>query len=548
MAFEDWCFNLFLDKFPTADVKKEEAILRTDDGGTDIIFEASDSQEVFILQCKYPLVSQVHPIPEGDVKEFFTNFSLLKDKRYAKQRDYKNPRVAELSNEIRFWIENGWVINFIFITTDTRTPAIDALIDKYNKDFSKDIFSIKFDAWGLAELKDVWTEVQSVVETYPESLTLTLPDEHYLIPDGKLRNITFAVKGTELQKIAKQFKEGLFNWNIRRYLGKKGEVNKGLLKTIEEQPENFYYYNNGISMLCEKFEFNDKSKKLIISKAQIVNGAQTIGALKIADPGKLKDVLVLVKLTEIKHHNREIGVAAELIRTNNTQNKLSIPDFRSNDPIQIWLELNFKNTKPRGELLQIDYGRKKPYPRSSQMKQVIKLQDLGKIRYAWLHDPRIPISDPASLFTLPSERGLYGYAFGTDGEVVDLWSTEQFKEVLLSIHSFNKINESLNEFQAKNEEFKQITRLKYYALKLFKMYWDEETKLVSDSEREDFYKFGERFNNLFKKGEKLIVITLRQAYKEILNREEGTAFSLPRDQKVWDLVRAKFADNLELSK
>jgi hypothetical protein len=35
-------------------------------------------------------------------------------------------------------------------------------------------------------------------------------------------------------------------------------------------------------------------------------------------------------------------------------------------------------------------------------------------------------------------------------------------------------------------------------------------------------------------------------YREILKRQEGTAFSLPRDPEVWELVKEKFDDNLAL--
>ena len=120
----------------------------------------------------------------------------------------------------------------------------------------------------------------------------------------------------------------------------------------------------------------------------------------------LKDTLVLVKLTAVRHATREKGIAASLIKTNNTQNTLRVPDFRSNDPIQLWLDSKFKATKPRGDLSQIAYGIKRPYPRANSTTSVLKVQDLGKIRYAWYHDPRIPISDPAKLFQLPEENGL----------------------------------------------------------------------------------------------------------------------------------------------
>lgn len=548
MAFEDWIFNLFSEKYPTADIDKSESILRTDDAGNDIVFVSADTQEAFIIQCKYPYQAQSRSMPEDKVKEFFTNFELLKSKDYTRNRAGKNSKIVDISNELKYWIKENWAIHFIFISTDKRENNIDSLVQFFNNQYNKSSLNIHFDVWGIDQIRDNYVEVQSVIESYPEHVVFTLADKHYMLPNGSLLNITFSIRATELQKIAKQYKESLFNWNIRRYLGKKGEVNKGLLKTIDEEPDRFYYYNNGISALCEQFLFDETTKKLTIHKLQVVNGAQTIGALQIADPDKLKNVFVLVKLTQIKHFSRETGVSAELIRTNNTQNKLSIPDFRSNDKIQVWLEREFKKTKPRGQFLQVEYGRKKPYPRSSAIKQVIKLQDLGKIRYAWLENPRIPISDPAILFALKSENGLYGYSFGTNGDEVDVWTDEQFKETLLAIHAYNKLNESLHELQEIEPQYKQITRLKYYALNLFKKYLEDSILNNKSLNINDLYLFGSKFNSFFDDAKKVILITLKQAYDEILKREEGTAFSLPRDQKVWDLVQSKFISNLELAK
>jgi FixJ family two-component response regulator len=45
---------------------------------------------------------------------------------------------------------------------------------------------------------------------------------------------------------------------------------------------------------------------------------------------------------------------------------------------------------------------------------------------------------------------------------------------------------------------------------------------------------------------RVITRTLAQSYRDILKRQEGTASSLPRDSKVWDLVETKFEKNLEL--
>jgi hypothetical protein len=99
---------------------------------------------------------------------------------------------------------------------------------------------------------------------------------------------------------------------------------------------------------------------------------------------------------------------------------------------------------------------------------------------------------------------------------------------------------------AENSDLKQVTRLKYYGLKLFKMYVDGMFPSSTDIKPADLYAFGGKFNFFFEKAQKLICRTLSQSYRDILKREEGTAFSLPRDAKVWELVQSKFSDNLAL--
>lgn len=443
-----------------------------------------------------------------------------------------------------YWRKQNFTINFIFISSGKATEKTFALVEKYNQDHQNQ--GVQFDVWDISRMKDEFIAIKSVEEQYPDLVNISLADDHYMIPDGDHENITFVVRGTRLKEIALAHKDSLFNWNIRRFLGKKGEVNAGLTETLEKEPGNFFYYNNGISALCEGFDFNQKNKELKIQKLQIVNGAQTLGAIKNAHNDKLSEVLVLVKLTAVKHASRERGIAAGLIKTNNTQNKLREPDFRSNDKIQQWLELQFKNTKPRGELIQIAYGRKRPYPRATSGLLVLKLQDLGKIRYAWYEDPRVPIASPAKLFQLPEDNGLYGFAFGVDGEIVDVWTDTQFRECLLALHTYNKINAELHGLQEANDDLKQITRLRYYGLKLFKIYFDQIWPTMPAGELQHLYQFGAKYNDFFTRPAKIICHTLSQSYRDILKQNEGTAFSLPRDAKVWDLVKSKFEDNVAL--
>lgn len=50
-----------------------------------------------------------------------------------------------------------------------------------------------------------------------------------------------------------------------------------------------------------------------------------------------------------------------------------------------------------------------------------------------------------------------------------MWSEEQFKETLLAIHAYDKIVAELEKLQESSEDLKQVSRLKYYGLKLFQI-------------------------------------------------------------------------------
>lgn len=145
---------------------------------------------------------------------------------------------------------------------------------------------------------------------------------------------------------------------------------------------------------------------------------------------------------------------------------------------------------------------------------------------------------------MKEDSGLYHHTFGIDGELLQIWTEDQFNETLLAVHAFDRIERELLELQKQREELKQISRLKYYGLHLFKSYLD---KKIKDVPRDELYDFGKVFNTVFSLAIKIIATTLEAAYREILQREEGTAFSLPRDLKVWELVQRKFDEHMKLA-
>lgn len=127
----------------------------------------------------------------------------------------------------------------------------------------------------------------------------------------------------------------LFSANIRDYLGARASqsnINHGIKQTLAQTPENFWVFNNGLTVLTHKFNFDKVTSKLNVEGLAIVNGAQTTGAIGSLDQPPNKTALVPVRFVAVPGDNREL--IHEIVRYNNSQNQVTAADFRSTDSIQ----------------------------------------------------------------------------------------------------------------------------------------------------------------------------------------------------------------------
>jgi len=148
----------------------------------------------------------------------------------------------------------------------------------------------------------------------------------------------------------------LYEHNIRLFLTMRGKVNKTIKKTIEETPENFGFYNNGITIAVEDIiNINNSNFRLV--NPQIVNGCQTTetiykvfqNKLDLGGKGensainewksKVDKGVVLVKIVKIKENE---DLLKKITRYTNTQNDVKKQDF-------IALDEDFKGWKKEME-------------------------------------------------------------------------------------------------------------------------------------------------------------------------------------------------------
>lgn len=148
-------------------------------------------------------------------------------------------------------------------------------------------------------------------------------------------------------------RRSLFNDNVRDYLGYTA-VNAEIEDTIRNNPEMFLLCNNGITIVCGKFELI-KNKTINIEDPQIVNGCQTCNSLyKLREEPTFESVRVQVRL--IWTDNTEL--TNMIVRGTNKQNNVLDEAFETLRPFHQELESYFDLRKASFNEVKLYYERR----------------------------------------------------------------------------------------------------------------------------------------------------------------------------------------------
>ena len=171
--------------------------------------------------------------------------------------------------------------------------------------------------------------------------TIECPAKIEYVEDGPdWKASILSVPGYWLRDLFIKYGDNLFSANYRGFLGvnRRKKINSGIRNTAEKQPDNFWVFNNGITILTTKI--TPLKSKISIDGISIINGAQTTGSIGSLDGSiDLKNVRVLTRIIECSDQ-QTIG---EIVKFNNTQNKITTWDTFSNDPQQKRIQEEFNN-------------------------------------------------------------------------------------------------------------------------------------------------------------------------------------------------------------
>lgn len=142
--------------------------------------------------------------------------------------------------------------------------------------------------------------------------------------------------GEALAEIYGRYRTRILQKNLRNYLQATGKVNKGILKTLQEMPERFLAYNNGLTITASSVQLNGAGNIVSLEDFQIVNGGQTTASLDHAKRYlalSLEKVSIQAKINviDVKKHPTFIDDVSNFA---NSQNKVKVSDFASRDSFQ----------------------------------------------------------------------------------------------------------------------------------------------------------------------------------------------------------------------
>ena len=229
------------------------------------------------------------------------------------------------------------------------------------------------------------------------------------------------VSGAQFAEMYRQYKYKLFAMNIRDYVGE-SSTNKGIVETATKQPDEFVFYNNGISAVATDIEPDEENNILRCRRFSIINGAQTVRSLtkaQLKDNRPLREVRVILRVMNFGLSS-DTEFLSDVTRFNNTQNSVKISDFRSNDPVQKNLNRRFADLNRAGK----SYIYKNKRSRENTGTRIpIGMEDFAKSIHAFRYGPDDMFGGTKFLFDV-SPKGGYSKVFG---EPVSHLSDEDFK-------------------------------------------------------------------------------------------------------------------------
>lgn len=395
-AFNYWILNYLFH----IDIENiSDCITEYNDKGIDCFVHFEDSKELYIIQNCY--FSEQTNLKREHVADFLTTpLTILSNNSYSRSKS-----LQEIFNNIKD--KNDYTIYLYYYITKPKSSISNDILSLFDNPTFSYPFNVEIKLFDINEIQNIYegeryedvTHFEFDIKISRKELIEQNSEQH-----DKENNVNTAYTAVNIYEIfsmmeqSNRLKYDLFDKNIREYLGikgKRGSVNKEILQTLKDEVERnrFFYYNNGITIICDDFKkspSNGKKSYLKVFNPQIVNGCQTVNtiyeAIKSLSKGKnkadvirdFKHCLVLLKIFKINKVNEtEKKIYENIVRYTNTQAGITAKDFASKNDYFLNLKDDFLK---RGFYLIVKQSDKNKYENDIETFERIKLISSDRVQ------------------------------------------------------------------------------------------------------------------------------------------------------------------------
>lgn len=353
-AFVDWALRKMMNLAPV-DANQACTYSMPGDGGMDAFYVDTTKKQLYVVQGKTsaPLskISTFGSEAIKDLQEVLNKFHDLKNTSGM----FRN---AAIEYHKRF--KEGYNVSFVALVSGNPAPSMIRAQEAFVEVFNSDRTKYRGHHCKIISLIDINAKInemlsQDTVKSEIVSYGTVSPQKGYHHKDGRPEALVLDLPAIEIGKLVQKHEYAIIQKNLRYPLT--SEFNDSILGTLNNPGDRhmFWYYNNGITVVCEKIHHLNQGEelKLQLVKPQIVNGGQTAFTIKrYIEENKnhekdLEGVKVLVRIISVGDGNVDEGraMAARIAKFTNSQNAIDNRDLRSNDEVQIILQDKFKTLK-----------------------------------------------------------------------------------------------------------------------------------------------------------------------------------------------------------
>src|SRR5436309_3418659 len=414
-AFALWFLRAFL-----ADSEESAKAALTGDTGdknVDAILIDPRSKQVHVVQGKFHLSIGEVSEKRNDVLGFADLGLLPWESKEVLDAFYSRlaPIVRDKFQDLVRTVKAGSDLRLYYVTTGRCTDGIRREAKERVRQAEGDVQIMVFDGWDVMTIfKDYLEGVAPAIPT----MTLKIVPEgsgtdsviHRFEPEKQIESWVFSMSARDVGEMFGRAGVRLFARNVRGYLGELNEINDAMAETVRSEPHNFWYYNNGVTIVCDdaKRETQGGEDVLRVERPQVINGQQTTRTLHRNPSERARALMRVIKIPRNAGDDDEYDdLVSAIVRATNWQNAIRPSDLISNDHVQIFLEREFRK---RG----YQYLRKRQTKSEARAAfggsayWQIKKEELAQAVGACMLDPAIVRRGKEGLFTEQYYRSIFG--------------------------------------------------------------------------------------------------------------------------------------------